>query len=45
MARHTTQGTMLHTEGHVGRGRQGRRLASATFLITLSHGQREEIFS
>ena len=33
MARHMTQGTMLHTEGHVGRGRQGRRLASATFPI------------
>jgi len=36
MARHTTQGTILHTEGHVGRGRQGRRLASATFPIKLS---------
>jgi hypothetical protein len=45
MARHTTQGTMLHTEVHIGGGRQGRRLASATFPTTLSHSQREEIFS
>ena len=37
MARHTTQGTTFHTEEHVGLGRQGRRLASATFPIKLSH--------
>jgi hypothetical protein len=43
MARHTTQGTTFHTEENVGRGRQKRRLASATFPIKLSDSQREEI--
>jgi hypothetical protein len=43
MARHTTQGTTFHTEEHVGRGRQKRRLASATFPIRLSYSQHEEI--
>jgi hypothetical protein len=43
MARHTTQGTTFHTEEHVGRGRQKRHLASATFSITLSYNQHEEI--
>ena len=42
MARHTTQGTTFHTEEHVGRGRQGRRLASATFPTKLSCSQHEE---
>ena len=39
MARHTIQGTTFHTEEHVGPGRQKRRLASATFPITLSYSQ------
>ena len=43
MARHTTQGTTFHTEEHVGRGRQKRGLASATFPIKLSYSQHEEI--
>ena len=43
MARHTTQETTFHTEEHVGLGRQGRRLASATFPIKLSDSQHEEI--
>ena len=43
MARHTNQGTTFRTEGHVGRGRQERRLSSATFPTKLSYNQHEEI--
>ena len=42
MTRHTTHGTTFHTEEHVGRGPQRRRLASATFPIKLSYSQHEE---
>jgi hypothetical protein len=43
MARRTTLRTTFQTEEHVGRGRQRRRLASATFPIKLSCSQHEEI--
>jgi len=43
MARRTTQGTTFHTDVHEGRGRQRRRLASATFPTKLSCSQHEEI--